>query len=103
MWPLLLAAGGPGALFWMWVAAFFGMATKYAEGVLAIKYRQTDENGQVAGGPMYYIIHGMGEKFRPLAIFFAFSGVLVALLGIGTFTQVNAITVKYRKDASYQS
>lgn len=87
-----LAAGGPGALFWMWFAAFFGMATKYAEGVLAIKYRQLDENGQVAGGPMYYITNGMGEKFKPLAIFFAFSGILVALLGIGTFTQVNAIT-----------
>ncbi len=87
-----IAAGGPGALFWMWLAAFFGMATKYAEGVLAIKYRQTDANGQVAGGPMYYITNGMGEKYKPLAIFFAFSGVLVALLGIGTFTQVNAIT-----------
>lgn len=87
-----LAAGGPGALFWMWLAAFFGMATKYAEGVLAIKYRQTDANGQVAGGPMYYITNGMGEKFKPLAIFFAFSGILVTLLGIGTFTQVNAIT-----------
>ena len=87
-----MAAGGPGALLWMWVAAFFGMATKYAEGVLAIKYRQVDENGQVAGGPMYYITNGMGETFKPLAVFFAFSGVLVALLGIGTFTQVNAIT-----------
>ena len=87
-----LAAGGPGALFWMWFAAFFGMATKYAEGVLAIKYRQLDENGQVAGGPMYYITNGMGEKFKPLAIFFAFSGGLVALFGMGTFTQVNAIT-----------
>ena len=87
-----IAAGGPGALFWMWLAAFFGMATKYAEGVLAIKYRQTDANGQVAGGPMYYITNGMGEKFKPLANFFAFSGILVALLGIGTFTQVNAIT-----------
>ena len=87
-----LAAGGPGALFWMWLAAFFGMATKYAEGVLAIKYRQTDANGQDASGPMYYITNGMGEKFKPLAIFFAFSGILVALLGIGTFTQVNAIT-----------
>ncbi len=64
-----MAAGGPGALFWMWVAAFFGMATKYAEGVLAIKYRQVDENGQVAGGPMYYITNGMGEKFKPLAFF----------------------------------
>ena len=51
--------GGPGALFWMWMAAFFGMATKYAEGLLAIKYRSKDENGEVAGGPMYYILNGM--------------------------------------------
>ncbi len=84
--------GGPGALFWMWIAAFFGMATKYAEGVLAIKYRTKDENGQVSGGPMYYILNGLGKKYKPLAIFFAVSGILVALLGIGTFTQVNSIT-----------
>lgn len=87
-----IKAGGPGALFWMWMAAFFGMATKYAEGVLAIKYRTKDKNGQISGGPMYYIVNGMGEKYRPLAKFFAVSGVLVALLGIGTFTQVNSIT-----------
>lgn len=87
-----IKAGGPGALFWMWIAAFFGMATKYSEGVLAIKYRAKDKNGQVSGGPMYYIVNGMGEKWRPLAIFFAISGILVALLGIGTFTQVNSIT-----------
>lgn len=87
-----IASGGPGALFWMWVAAFLGMATKYAEGVLAIKYRTTDANGQMSGGPMYYIMNGMGKKWKPLAIFFAFSGVLVALLGIGTFSQVNSIT-----------
>ena len=87
-----IAAGGPGALFWMWLAAFLGMATKYAEGVLAIKYRVTDENGQMSGGPMYYIVNGLGPKFKPLAIFFAISGVLVALLGIGTFAQVNSIT-----------
>lgn len=86
-----IKAGGPGALFWMWLAAFFGMATKYAEGLLAVKYRVTDDNGQIAGGPMYYIERGMGRKYRPLAIFFAFSGMLVALLGIGTFPQVNAI------------
>ena len=86
-----ISAGGPGALFWMWVAAFFGMATKYAEGVLAIKYRSIDENGQVSGGPMYYIEKGLGKKFKPLAIFFACSGILVALLGIGTFSQVNSI------------
>lgn len=87
-----IAAGGPGALFWMWIAAFVGMATKYAEGVLAIKYRVTDENGQMSGGPMYYIVNGLGPKFRPLAVFFAISGILVALLGIGTFAQVNSIT-----------
>ena len=87
-----IKVGGPGALFWMWVAAFFGMATKYAEGLLAIKYRSKDAHGAVAGGPMHYILLGMGEKWRPLAIFFAVAGVLVALLGIGTFTQVNSIT-----------
>ena len=87
-----IKAGGPGSSFWMWLAAFFGMATKYAEGVLAIKYRTKDKNGQISGGPMYYILNGMGEKYKPLAVFFAFSGILVALLGIGTFTQVNAIT-----------
>lgn len=87
-----IKAGGPGALFWLLLAAFFGMATKYAEGLLAIKYRTTDANGEVSGGPMHYIINGMGEKWRPLAIFFAISGVLVALLGIGTFSQVNSIT-----------
>ncbi|MDR0263248.1 MAG: sodium:alanine symporter family protein [Sphingobacterium sp.] len=83
--------GGPGALLWMWIAAFFGMATKYAEGVLAVKFRTTDDKGQVSGGPMYYIERGLGSKFKPLAVFFAISGVLVALFGIGTFPQVNAI------------
>ncbi|MGT2828512.1 alanine/glycine:cation symporter family protein [Streptococcus hillyeri] len=87
-----IQAGGPGALFWMWVAAFFGMATKYAEGLLAIKYRTKDDNGEISGGPMYYILNGMGQKWRPLAIFFALAGVLVAWLGIGTFSQVNSIT-----------
>ena len=84
-----IATGGPGALLWMWVAAFFGMATKYAEGVLAIKYREVDENGQMSGGPMYYIEKGVGNKF--LAKMFAIFGVGVALLGIGTFGQVNSI------------
>ncbi|MEG1311532.1 MAG: sodium:alanine symporter family protein [Romboutsia sp.] len=87
-----IKAGGPGALFWMWLAAFFGMATKYAEGLLSIKYRVKDSSGNISGGPMYYIINGMGEKYRPLAVFFSVSGILVALLGIGTFTQVNSIT-----------
>ena len=83
--------GGPGAIFWMWVAAFFGMATKYAEGLLAIKYRSKDEIGQVAGGPMYYIELGMGKKYKPLAVIFAVFCILVAFFGIGTFAQVNAI------------
>lgn len=84
-----IKAGGPGALFWMWIAAFFGMATKYAEGVLAIKYREVDENGQMSGGPMYYIKNGLGLNW--LANIFAISGVGVALLGIGTFGQVKSI------------
>ena len=82
--------GGPGALFWMWIAAFFGMATKYAEGVLAIKYRIVDENGDMSGGPMYYIEKGLGVKW--LGKIFAFFGVCVACFGIGTFAQVNAIS-----------
>lgn len=94
-----IKVGGPGALFWMWMAAFFGMATKYAEGLLAIKYRTKDANGAVAGGPMHYILLGMGEKWRPLAIFFVLAGVLVALLGIGTFTQVNSITESIQNTA----
>ncbi|MDU3221580.1 MAG: alanine:cation symporter family protein, partial [Streptococcus thermophilus] len=91
-----IKTGGPGALFWMWIAAFFGMATKYAEGLLAIKFRTLDDQGNVSGGPMYYITHGFSGKWqiiaKPLAYFFAFAGVLVAWLGIGTFSQVNSIT-----------
>ena len=84
-----VVAGGPGAILWMWIAAFFGMATKYAEGVLAIKFREIDENGEMAGGPMYYIEKGLGSKL--LAKAFAIFGVGVALLGIGTFGQVKSI------------
>ena len=86
-----LAAGGPGALFWMEAAAFFGMATKYAEGLLAIRYRTIDEDGHVLGGPFYYIENGMGKQWKWLAKIFAFFGAGVGLLGIGTFTQVNGI------------
>ncbi len=86
-----LRAGGPGALFWMWISAIVGMSTKYAEGVLAVKYRITDENGESAGGPMYYIEYGMGKKWIPLAKAFALFGAFTALLGCGTFPQVNAI------------
>jgi len=86
-----IAAGGPGALFWMVIAAFFGMATKYAEGLLAVKYRSIDDEGHVLGGPFYYIENGMGKNFRWLGKIFAFFGACVGLLGIGTFTQVNGI------------
>lgn len=84
-----IKTGGPGALLWMWLAAFFGMATKYAEGVLAIKYREVDDNGQMAGGPMYYIQNGLHLKW--LAKIFAVLGVGVAFFGIGTFGQVKSI------------
>ena len=86
-----IALGGPGALFWMVIAAFFGMATKYAEGLLAIKYRTIDSDGHVLGGPFYYIENGMGKKWTWLAKIFAFFGAGVGLFGIGTFTQVNSI------------
>lgn len=86
-----ICTGGPGAVFWMIVAAFFGMATKYAEGLLAVKYRVVDKNNHALGGPFYYIELGMGKKFKWLAKIFAFFGVCVGLFGIGTFTQVNGI------------
>ncbi|MBQ9483892.1 MAG: alanine:cation symporter family protein [Ruminiclostridium sp.] len=87
-----VSTGGAGALFWMELAALFGMATKYAEGLLAIKYRTTDKKGNILGGPFYYIENGMGRKWRWLAKLFAFFGVFVGLMGIGTFTQINGIT-----------
>ena len=87
-----IAAGGPGALFWMILAAFFGMATKYSEGLLAVKYRVVAEDGHSLGGPFYYIEKGMGVKWKWLAKIFAFFGVCVGLFGIGTFSQVNGIS-----------
>lgn len=87
-----IAAGGPGALFWMELAAFLGMATKYAEGLLAVKYRVVDDSSHVLGGPFYYIERGMGANWKWLARIFAFLGVCVGLFGIGTFSQVNGIS-----------
>ena len=87
-----VCAGGPGALFWMIVAAFLGMATKYAEGLLAIKYRVIDENNHSLGGPFYYIEQGMGKNFKWLAKLFAIFGVCAGLLGIGTITQISGIS-----------
>ena len=87
-----IVAGGPGALFWMWFAAILGTATKYAECMLAIKYREVKEDGTVLGGPFYTIEKGMGKKWKWLAILFAVFGVAAGLLGIGTMTQINGIT-----------
>ena len=86
-----ILAGGPGALFWMWVAALLGTATKYAECMLSIKYREVKADGHVLGGPFYVIEKGMGKNWKWLAVLFAIFGTLVGLFGIGTFTQVNGI------------
>lgn len=80
--------GGPGAIFWMWMAGFFGMATKYGEAILAVKYRVKDSKGQMAGGPMYYLEHGLKQKW--LGVLFAIFGALAAF-GIGNGTQSKAV------------
>jgi len=85
-----LFIGGPGAIFWMWMTALVGMATKYSEAVLAVKYREVDEDGRHVGGPMYYIKNGMGEKWKPLAFAFALFGTIAAF-GIGNMVQANAV------------
>ena len=87
-----ISAGGAGALFWMELAAFLGMATKYAEGLLAVKYRVKDENGNILGGPFYYIENGLGRNWKWLGRMFALFGLLAGLMGIGTITQINGIT-----------
>ena len=90
-----IALGGPGAVFWMWMTAFVGMATKYGEGVLAVKYRITNSQGEMSGGPMYYIEKGLGQKW--LAVMFALFAVL-ASFGIGSSVQSNSVA-----DAVYHS
>jgi Na+/alanine symporter len=89
-----LHAGGPGALFWMWVAALFGMVTKYAECTLSQKYRVIHSDGTISGGPMYYIERGMGRKFKWLAILFASCG-LIATFGGGNMVQSNSMTIAF--------
>jgi len=86
-----IVAGGPGAIFWMWIAALLGTATKFSECMLAVKYREVAEDGHILGGPFYYIEKGMGKNWKWLGKIFAFFGVCVGLMGIGTFTQVNSI------------
>ena len=87
-----IVAGGPGAMFWMWIAALVGTATKFTECMLAIKFRSVAEDGHIIGGPFYYIEKGMGKQWSWLAKIFAVFGVMVGLFGIGTFTQINGIT-----------
>lgn len=86
-----IAIGGPGAVFWMWVSAFLGMCTKFAEVTLAVHYREKNEHGEWVGGPMYYIKNGLSEKWRFLAVAYAIFGVLT-VFGTGNATQVNTIT-----------
>ena len=86
-----IAIGGPGAIFWMWVSALFGMCTKYAEVTLAVHYREINANGELVGGPMYYIKDGLSKKWHWLAYLFAAFGVLT-VFGTGNATQVNTIT-----------
>ena len=90
--------GGPGALFWMWVTAFLGMATKFSEVTLAQKYRTTDETGAVAGGPMYYIERGLGPKWKPMAVFFA---VMLAFTAFFTGNAVQANTVADQMNSAF--
>jgi AGCS family alanine or glycine:cation symporter len=85
-----IAIGGPGALFWMWCTALVGMATKYSEAVLAVRYREKDEIGQYVGGPMYYIKNGLGKRFVWLSLLFALFGAMAGF-GIGNTVQVNSI------------
>jgi len=85
-----IAVGGPGAVFWMWIAAFFGMMTKYAEAVLAVKYREKNAKGEWSGGPMYYITNGLGKNWKWLAMLFAALAAL-ASFGIGNMTQINSM------------
>ncbi|RKG32599.1 alanine/glycine:cation symporter family protein [Acinetobacter tianfuensis] len=84
--------GGPGAVFWMWITALFGMATKYGEGVLAVKFRVKNEKGEMSGGPMYYIERGLGAKWKWLAVLFALFGTL-ASFGIGSSVQSNTVAL----------
>jgi AGCS family alanine or glycine:cation symporter len=85
-----IAVGGPGAIFWMWIAALFGMCTKYSEIVLAVHYRKKNDKGDFVGGPMYYITNGLGKRWKWLAVIFCLFG-MIAAIGTGCMTQINTI------------
>ncbi|MBQ8995246.1 MAG: alanine:cation symporter family protein, partial [Oscillospiraceae bacterium] len=85
-----IIAGGPGAVFWLWVSGLFGMATKYSEVLLAVRYRRRNDKGDRVGGPMFYIEDGLGKKWKWLAVFFAFAGTCAAF-GIGCLSQISSV------------
>lgn len=93
-----IATGGPGAPVWMWISAFFGMATKYAEGFLGVKYRKVAEDGSMSGGPMYYIRNGIKSKAiaKPLGMLFAICGAMTALFGTGNMMQSNSMALAFK-------
>ena len=93
---IAIHTGGPGAIFWMWVTAIIGMSTKFFTCTLAILYRGRDDNGDIQGGPMYYIEQGLGKRFKPLAIFFSFAGMFASF----TFFQANQL-VQIMRDFVY--
>ena len=86
-----IAIGGPGAVFWMWISAILGMCTKFSEVTLAVHFRETNEKGELVGGPMYYIKNGLKKHWHWLAYLFSAFGVLT-VFGTGNATQVNTIT-----------
>ncbi len=95
-----IAIGGPGSIFWMWVCGILGMVTKFAEALLAVRYRIKDSNGAYAGGPMYIMERGLGRKWRPMAVLYSLFGV-VAAFGVGNATQVNAVVGAMGEAASF--
>ena len=96
-----IALGGPGAIFWMWMMGFIGMATKFGEAVLAVKYRETDSSGSFVGGPMYYIKNGLGKNWRWLGFIFALFGT-VAAFGIGNMVQSNTVAIQLQDALNIQ-
>ncbi|PVV22291.1 MAG: sodium:alanine symporter family protein, partial [gamma proteobacterium symbiont of Ctena orbiculata] len=96
-----IAIGGPGAIFWMWCTALVGMATKYAEAVLAVRYREVDDNGNHVGGPMYYIKNGLDAKWAWLGTLFAIFGALAGF-GIGNTVQANSVANALSANAGLQ-
>jgi len=94
-----IALGGPGAVFWMWISALLGMATKYSEIMLAVRFRKRNRKGDWVGGPMYYITRGLGRKYKWLALLFSLFGALAAL-GIGNMVQANTVAEAFLTLAS---